>query len=247
MPYTGSVPDTVARPMDWQARAACRTAEPDLFFDPARVAEAKRTCFGCEALRDCQSWVMARERGMSTYARDDAVIAGLTPEERRNLDPTVPPPPPEPRQPAAKRKAGRRNRQGHGTRSCYRRGCRREECVAAARAYAQDLKARKAGGEPVTDTARKARTNDCPSANGYRRHQRLGERIDDGCRKAYAAYRAELKARAVRALWEQGLPDSEIAARLNIGTRGARLARERQGLAPNPRRPNAPRLKGQAP
>lgn len=226
MTYTGAVPDTVARPWDWQARSLCRTADADVFFAPQRQGEARRTCYACPVIRDCQSWVTSRERGISLAQRDDAIIAGLTPAERLALDPTVPTPPPEEPSPTGPK---------HGTRSCYRAGCRRDECKAANRAYQQERKLRQ---QEAGESARKPATSPvCGTVQAYRRHRRRKEPIDDACRKAYAQDRAARTARqrnaAVYTLWSKGLPDSEIAAQLGIGTRAVRNARERLGLIAN--------------
>lgn len=224
MGYTGSIPDTVARPLDWQGQGRCRTSDPDIFFAAEGESEAKRTCFGCPVLRDCQSWVMTRERGMSLHQRDDAVIAGLTARERLHLDPAVrkPEPDPEP-EPGPE----------HGTRSCYKAGCRREECKAANREYMQERKLR-AETEPPKPPAEEPK---CGTLPAYRRHRRRGQPIDEACARAYAkdraARRARQRDRTVYDLWAKGLPDGEIAARMDIGTRAVRNARTRLGLIAN--------------
>jgi hypothetical protein len=234
MAYTNSVPDTAARPLDWQARARCRdVADPDMFFKAEDEAEAKRTCFACPVLVACQSWVTGRERGMSVYARDDAVIAGLTPSERYDLDPTVQKPPVDPEPDTTGDTSQRKRKQArHGTRSRYRSGCRCEPCKAANREYVQELKRRK-----ETEQAATPEPSLCPSPAGYRRHLRRDERACDGCRRAYAqdraARRARQRGRAVYDLWAQALPDSEIAARLGIGVKAVRTARDRLGLIAN--------------
>ncbi len=38
---------------EWHEQAACRGAGPDLFFDPSRFDEARRTCVGCPVLDRC--------------------------------------------------------------------------------------------------------------------------------------------------------------------------------------------------
>ncbi|MEU3899783.1 WhiB family transcriptional regulator [Streptomyces sp. NPDC045251] len=223
MAYTGSIPDTAARPLDWQDQGLCRS-DPDVFFDGPEQ-QAKRICFACPVLLDCQLWVMDRERGMSRFQRDDAVIAGLTAQERLDLDPAVPKPEPE-----AKTEPGPQ----HGTRACYKAGCRRQECKAANSAYMQERKLR----EQTAPRASKPPA-ECGTLRAYRRHLRKGEQADPACRRAYAQDRAARRARkrdkGVYDLWSQGLPDGEIAARLDVGTRAVRISRERLGLIENVR------------
>lgn len=230
--YTGSVPDTAPRRLDWQAEALCRSTGSGVFFDGRREAEARRVCFACPVLVACQSWVMGVERGLSLYHRD-GVVAALTPQERVDLDPSVPKPLPAADKP---KPAGKRKKHEHGTRGCYKAGCRREECKAAARAYTQELQQRKERGEQVRSGAGRKRA-ECPSVSAYRRHLRLGEPVDDGCRAAYAKERArrraDKQARRVYVLWAKGLSDPEIAERLGVGVRAVRNARGRLGLIPN--------------
>ncbi|MFD4258189.1 WhiB family transcriptional regulator [Streptomyces sp. NPDC058534] len=228
MAYTGAVPDTGARPLDWQDGGLCRSVDPDTFFEAARETEAKETCYGCPVLLDCQSWVTDRERGMNLYQRDDAVIAGLTAQERLDLDPTVQEPKPKPKaQPEPEEK--------HGTRACYQSGCRREECRAANRAYIQERKLREQSAPPAPKVP--VEEPKCGTLRGYRQHHRRGQTIDDACRRVYAQDRAARKARqrdkGVYDLWVKGLPDGEIAARLGVGTRAIRISRDRLGLIAN--------------
>ena len=72
-----------AESLAWQARAACRYTDPDLFFpdgDPtapaniAQAAEAKRVCSSCPVSLQC-----------AEYAADVAfgIWAGMTETERR--------------------------------------------------------------------------------------------------------------------------------------------------------------------
>lgn len=227
--YTGAIPDTVPRRDDWMERAACRH-DPEKFFDPAREDEAKRACFACPVLRDCQSWVMDAERGFGLYHRD-GIVAALTAEERCALDPTAPKPPPDEDKPKPRPRAA----QKHGTRACYKAGCRREECKAAAREYNQELKRRKELGEQSAKPEPKRAA--CPSVAAYRRHVRNGEPIDDGCRQAYVRHRVvqrhDERDRRVSRLWVKGLSDPEIAEQLGASIRAVRNARTRLGLMPN--------------
>lgn len=59
-------PTTRAVPRDWRLLAACRSADPDLFF-PApesgrsleQVAAAKAVCSGCQMQRECLAFALA--------------------------------------------------------------------------------------------------------------------------------------------------------------------------------------------
>lgn len=67
----------------WSARAACITADPDLFFPepttPAeRVEEAKSICAGCPVKQDCLDDAFRRNE-------TEALCGGLTAAERREL------------------------------------------------------------------------------------------------------------------------------------------------------------------
>lgn len=71
--------------LDWQARAACRDHDPELFFPVSeigpgarQVERAKAVCAGCPVRLDCL--IGAFERG-----DEWAVLGGTTPTERRAL------------------------------------------------------------------------------------------------------------------------------------------------------------------
>lgn len=76
-----------APPTDWQAHAACRDADPDLFFPPDGASAPERevlesaarlVCLGCPVREPCLSWALAvHER--------NGVWGGTTEEERRAL------------------------------------------------------------------------------------------------------------------------------------------------------------------
>ncbi len=81
--------ETPTAPRDWRARAACREAEPDLFFpDEAghratrQVEAAKRICAGCEVRVVClDEAVTDREPygvwgGLDEFERQ-ALLAGI--------------------------------------------------------------------------------------------------------------------------------------------------------------------------
>ena len=83
--------DALAGHGDWQARGACRSVDPELFFSPdadcgstraTREDAAKRVCRRCPVVRDCARYALAsRER----YG----VWGGMTEAERRQI--TAPP------------------------------------------------------------------------------------------------------------------------------------------------------------
>jgi WhiB family transcriptional regulator, redox-sensing transcriptional regulator len=71
----------------WRDDAACRHADPDLFFPigatgPAlrQISEAKRICRACPARTPCLAWAL--ENGIT-----DGVWGAITPDERRHPDP----------------------------------------------------------------------------------------------------------------------------------------------------------------
>lgn len=70
---------------DWRADAACRDADPELFFPGdeissarARVKTAKLICRGCPVSATCLSWALA-------YGQEAGIWGGLTEDERRRL------------------------------------------------------------------------------------------------------------------------------------------------------------------
>jgi WhiB family transcriptional regulator, redox-sensing transcriptional regulator len=71
--------------MDWRHRAACRDADPELFFPigntgPAllQIEEAKAVCRRCNVVDLCLQWAL--ETG-----QDAGVWGGMSEEERRAL------------------------------------------------------------------------------------------------------------------------------------------------------------------
>jgi WhiB family transcriptional regulator, redox-sensing transcriptional regulator len=70
---------------DWRADAACRDADPELFFPdgdtgPARahVKTAKLICRGCPVSATCLSWALAS-------GQEAGIWGGLTEDERHRL------------------------------------------------------------------------------------------------------------------------------------------------------------------
>jgi WhiB family redox-sensing transcriptional regulator len=70
---------------DWQAAAACRDADPELFFPDgdtrfarAQVKTAKLICRGCPVSTTCLSWALAS-------GQQAGIWGGLTEDERHRL------------------------------------------------------------------------------------------------------------------------------------------------------------------
>jgi WhiB family redox-sensing transcriptional regulator len=69
----------------WHDAAACRDADPELFFPDgdirsarAQVKTAKLICRGCPVRATCLSWALAS-------GQDDGIWGGMTEDERRWL------------------------------------------------------------------------------------------------------------------------------------------------------------------
>lgn len=83
--YTGSVPDTAARRLDWMDRMACQDKR-ELFDDPKREHEARTVCINhCPVRTQCLAYVKQLEAGVSR-AKRAGVVAGLTDNERWRCD-----------------------------------------------------------------------------------------------------------------------------------------------------------------
>lgn len=90
MAYTGAVPDTAGRRLDWMARMACRNENPDLFSDPKHEHEARVICaVRCPVRAQCLANVRRLENG-DALERRDGMVAGLTAHERWRLDAAAP-------------------------------------------------------------------------------------------------------------------------------------------------------------
>lgn len=72
-----------ARQVTWRDRARCAGADPDMFFDPAREAEAKAVCAKCPVRQECLDDEMAVEQRGFQYRF--GVRGGLTGNEREKL------------------------------------------------------------------------------------------------------------------------------------------------------------------
>jgi WhiB family redox-sensing transcriptional regulator len=71
---------------DWWRAAACRNADPELFFPIAATAasgsdirRAKQICASCPVTSPCLSYALARRQ-------EQGIWGGLTDEERSSLD-----------------------------------------------------------------------------------------------------------------------------------------------------------------
>ncbi|MGW4889631.1 WhiB family transcriptional regulator [Streptomyces murinus] len=90
MAYTGSVPDTAVRRLDWMDQMACRDVDPELFEDDDQEHEARTICIArCPVRSQCLARVKTMERGKHRDQRD-GVVAGLTYVERHRLDADAP-------------------------------------------------------------------------------------------------------------------------------------------------------------
>lgn len=71
---------------DWQAEAACRDEDPDLFFplgedgeaNERQTAQAKAVCYGCPVASACLDWALRGKIPQGIYG-------GMTPVERARL------------------------------------------------------------------------------------------------------------------------------------------------------------------
>ncbi len=80
VPYIPAQRGTGPVTVDWRAHAACRQADPRLFF-PAGAAQAggaKRICAGCPVRGMCLDWAL-------TTGRRAGVWGGLAEDERLAL------------------------------------------------------------------------------------------------------------------------------------------------------------------
>lgn len=75
---------------NWREGAACRTADPELFFPVGRtgpallqIDQAKRICRTCPAQPQCLAWALRHQV-------TDGVWGGTTEDERRTLRPDYP-------------------------------------------------------------------------------------------------------------------------------------------------------------
>jgi WhiB family redox-sensing transcriptional regulator len=71
---------------EWTARAACRYADPEMFFGEQGTTfkVAKKLCAPCVVKNQCLLLALEIEGGTSRQSRY-GVFGGLTPDERANL------------------------------------------------------------------------------------------------------------------------------------------------------------------
>ena len=84
--------DTRDDAIGWQQNAACRDADPELFFadgvqSAANIMAAKAVCWQCPVIGDCRAWVAANPQEFGIWG-------GLTPPQRRGMPAPVPAPRP---------------------------------------------------------------------------------------------------------------------------------------------------------
>ncbi|WP_141689476.1 WhiB family transcriptional regulator [Streptomyces sp. DI166] len=130
----------------WEARAACREWDAELWFTDRYWAAAVAICAACPVLDACRDAVLRRERGLPRCRRQ-GVVAGLTGAQRHELERRAQQLPP--RAPAADGNGAvppRDRAAPCGTRAAYQRHLRR--------------------GEPVDEACRAANAR---SASSYRR------------------------------------------------------------------------------
>ena len=82
---TAAATPTRYREPDWRDNAACRDADPELFFPDgdvrsarAQVKMAKLICRGCPVSATCLSWAL-------TSSQEAGIWGGLTEDERRRI------------------------------------------------------------------------------------------------------------------------------------------------------------------
>ncbi|HSL10789.1 MAG TPA: WhiB family transcriptional regulator [Actinomycetota bacterium] len=88
-----SIPEAFAPTDDddpWWLRSLCGTHDdPDLFFDPTRITEAKAVCARCPVRRPCAD-ANAVAEGTTGKAHWHGVVAGETANARRRHAKSVP-------------------------------------------------------------------------------------------------------------------------------------------------------------
>ncbi|MEU7420895.1 WhiB family transcriptional regulator [Streptomyces antibioticus] len=114
----------------WEARAACRFQDAELWFSRRTWARAMAICAACPVLEHCRAAVLRREKGLPRCHRN-GVVAGLTGPQRHALDRRAEREAgggrePQARSPAAPRPACPAP---CGTRAAYQRHLRRREPV----------------------------------------------------------------------------------------------------------------------
>ena len=77
--------ETISPKAEWWSRAACRSADPELFFPVsaagpslAVITEAKAVCAACDVRRECLAFALATRQPYGVWG-------GTSPEERQVL------------------------------------------------------------------------------------------------------------------------------------------------------------------
>ncbi|MFF8406961.1 WhiB family transcriptional regulator [Streptomyces sp. NPDC015684] len=222
MSYTGSVPDTGGRRLDWMAHMACRNLDPELFSDHAQEHEARVVCaVRCTVRAECLANVRRLEQGVSEKQRE-CVVAGLTAHERWRLDAGAPGHGADKpalvfasEAPACGTYAALLRHLSLGERvdhTCWSAEVRRDRLHQATDdTGTQPAKKRPAAA--AAGTRRRAKTSSKPTtkARGQTPHERR-----------------------IYALWSSGLTDYSIARAMAISVPSVQRVRDRLGLIANP-------------
>ncbi|WP_405589803.1 WhiB family transcriptional regulator [Streptomyces sp. NBC_01092] len=121
----------------WEARAACRERDADLWFSRRSRPTAVAICAACPVLDPCRAAVLQREKGLPRCRRQ-GVVAGLTGPQRHDLERAANPraqpyrqasPPAEPTPPLDSAGPPPTLLAPCGTRAAYQRHLRRGEPV----------------------------------------------------------------------------------------------------------------------
>lgn len=168
-----SAPDTADHGDKWRINAACRTADPDLFFPNgetgravlAQEAEAKAVCGPCPVREQCLNWAM-------TNGQNTGVWGGMSPKERYNLRRQ------QARAEQRKNPKPRKVLSPCGTLTAYYRHVKKKEPV--------DDACRKAATDAQRERreAKRRAIPQCGTRPGYRKHRRNNEPACDACRQA---------------------------------------------------------------
>lgn len=65
---------------DWRHSARCKTENPEMFFDSAKVEQAKAVCVPCPVRAECLAWARKHGKGDEDGT---GVWGGMDPAERR--------------------------------------------------------------------------------------------------------------------------------------------------------------------
>ncbi|MET9081401.1 WhiB family transcriptional regulator [Streptomyces sp. NPDC004237] len=209
--YTGSVPDTAGRRLDWMGRMACRDQDPDLFSEPAREHEARTVCaLYCHVRVECLGRIKKIEGGTAKDRRD-GVVAALTGHERWRMDASAP---------------------GHSDHPALVFGDEPPACGTYT-ALLRHLHL----GEPLDSECWSAETRRARGRNlaKLQRAKKTPAVVNEETPPAPAAVSGKGSnphERRVYRLWSEGFDDLQIARRMAISTPQVRRVRERLGLLP---------------